>query len=132
MTLVTQKPIVVAITNCTEVEVASCGPATIKGTIAKTIFNTDAGRVRTIHHTVVSIGACSARCQLFQRLVSSVQSATPTITISKTLFSCTNKPSNVMGELPSSTTFVPRRSEEHTSELQSRFDLVCRLLLEKK
>src|SRR5699024_12845335 len=27
--------------------------------------------------------------------------------------------------------FCPR-SEEHTSELQSRFDLVCRLLLEKK
>src|SRR5207249_4768819 len=26
----------------------------------------------------------------------------------------------------------PNRSEEHTSELQSRFDLVCRLLLEKK
>src|SRR5699024_1023958 len=26
----------------------------------------------------------------------------------------------------------PIRSEEHTSELQSRFDLVCRLLLEKK
>src|SRR5699024_12008351 len=29
------------------------------------------------------------------------------------------------------TTRLPR-SEEHTSELQSRFDLVCRLLLEKK
>ena len=31
--------------------------------------------------------------------------------------------------------FTPKnhqRSEEHTSELQSRFDLVCRLLLEKK
>src|SRR5699024_11548108 len=27
---------------------------------------------------------------------------------------------------------LERRSEEHTSELQSRFDLVCRLLLEKK
>src|SRR5699024_12786121 len=27
---------------------------------------------------------------------------------------------------------VSGRSEEHTSELQSRFDLVCRLLLEKK
>src|SRR5699024_11752098 len=27
---------------------------------------------------------------------------------------------------------VITRSEEHTSELQSRFDLVCRLLLEKK
>src|SRR6266513_4749345 len=27
---------------------------------------------------------------------------------------------------------IGTRSEEHTSELQSRFDLVCRLLLEKK
>src|SRR5207248_4916163 len=27
---------------------------------------------------------------------------------------------------------TPRRSEEHTSELQSPYDLVCRLLLEKK
>src|SRR5206468_9731839 len=29
-------------------------------------------------------------------------------------------------------TFEINRSEEHTSELQSRSDLVCRLLLEKK
>src|SRR5699024_12820718 len=29
-------------------------------------------------------------------------------------------------------TVTGSRSEEHTSELQSRFDLVCRLLLEKK
>src|SRR5699024_11814362 len=28
--------------------------------------------------------------------------------------------------------YIAGRSEEHTSELQSRFDLVCRLLLEKK
>src|SRR5260370_23332435 len=27
---------------------------------------------------------------------------------------------------------LPRRSEEHTSELQSHLNLVCRLLLEKK
>src|SRR5437773_7684902 len=27
---------------------------------------------------------------------------------------------------------IPNRSEEHTSELQSHHDLVCRLLLEKK
>src|SRR6266540_5923033 len=27
---------------------------------------------------------------------------------------------------------APRRSEEHTSELQSHHDIVCRLLLEKK
>src|SRR5204862_6712006 len=31
-----------------------------------------------------------------------------------------------------SSTTIWRRSEEHTSELQSRRDLVCRLLLEKK
>src|SRR5699024_11705989 len=33
---------------------------------------------------------------------------------------------------PDITIVIPVRSEEHTSELQSRFDLVCRLLLEKK
>src|SRR5438270_8861337 len=31
-----------------------------------------------------------------------------------------------------STTFIISRSEEHTSELQSQSNLVCRLLLEKK
>src|SRR2546429_10016227 len=34
--------------------------------------------------------------------------------------------------LPRSGTASPSRSEEHTSELQSRLHLVCRLLLEKK
>src|SRR5699024_12879440 len=33
---------------------------------------------------------------------------------------------------PPSRSHAVGRSEEHTSELQSRFDLVCRLLLEKK
>src|SRR5207253_6304885 len=33
---------------------------------------------------------------------------------------------------PRSALFFHRRSEEHTSELQSRGHLVCRLLLEKK
>src|SRR5438067_9687557 len=33
---------------------------------------------------------------------------------------------------PSGSGSGKERSEEHTSELQSRFDLVCRLLLEKK
>src|SRR3989338_7893483 len=36
------------------------------------------------------------------------------------------------GHLGSQCTFVTFRSEEHTSELQSQFHLVCRLLLEKK
>src|SRR5438067_3914834 len=35
-------------------------------------------------------------------------------------------------ELEEPRLWLARRSEEHTSELQSRFDLVCRLLLEKK
>src|SRR5699024_12284722 len=34
--------------------------------------------------------------------------------------------------LPELMNLFKERSEEHTSELQSRFDLVCRLLLEKK
>src|SRR5437667_1571776 len=33
---------------------------------------------------------------------------------------------------PVLTVINPKRSEEHTSELQSHHDLVCRLLLEKK
>src|SRR3989442_2960649 len=33
---------------------------------------------------------------------------------------------------PGARAFIQRRSEEHTSELQSRPHLVCRLLLEKK
>src|SRR5690606_39741152 len=45
---------------------------------------------------------------------------------------------NVVESLPTGRSYqsylqlVPGRSEEHTSELQSRENLVCRLLLEKK
>src|SRR6266481_9431523 len=37
-----------------------------------------------------------------------------------------------IGFRPVPSEFACRRSEEHTSELQSQFHLVCRLLLEKK
>src|SRR2546427_4364713 len=37
-----------------------------------------------------------------------------------------------LGTIQSLTAAGPRRSEEHTSELQSQSNLVCRLLLEKK
>src|SRR5690349_24307326 len=37
-----------------------------------------------------------------------------------------------MSRIPDEQREVALRSEEHTSELQSRRDLVCRLLLEKK
>src|SRR2546422_1667021 len=41
---------------------------------------------------------------------------------------------SLIGSFAESATYVRqrRRSEEHTSELQSRLHLVCRLLLEKK
>src|SRR5688572_31306707 len=37
-----------------------------------------------------------------------------------------------MGKAPEPTQWTMNRSEEHTSELQSQSNLVCRLLLEKK
>src|SRR2546429_1271633 len=52
--------------------------------------------------------------------------------------SCANIPGSATSRLPcfSMVHLLPRsqilRSEEHTSELQSRLHLVCRLLLEKK
>src|SRR6266704_5768431 len=42
------------------------------------------------------------------------------------------EPAADRGALPAAGRRAAARSEEHTSELQSRFDLVCRLLLEKK
>src|SRR5207248_9521122 len=40
--------------------------------------------------------------------------------------------SRSMGSRPGRSSLLTKRSEEHTSELQSPYDLVCRLLLEKK
>src|SRR2546430_12086685 len=45
------------------------------------------------------------------------------------IISLPHKPSDF---LPLQVFFFPPRSEEHTSELQSQSNLVCRLLLEKK
>src|SRR5699024_12190537 len=44
----------------------------------------------------------------------------------------TSNVSDLQSSLQTKTTIIDKdgRSEEHTSELQSRFDLVCRLLLE--
>src|SRR2546428_5349848 len=42
------------------------------------------------------------------------------------------QPMQVLDQVPGQDLHRLRRSEEHTSELQSRSDLVCRLLLEKK
>src|SRR5207249_9215995 len=50
--------------------------------------------------------------------------------VSYACFSSAERPDG--GGLPAAAALLISRSEEHTSELQSRFDLVCRLLLEKK
>src|SRR2546421_7512625 len=45
---------------------------------------------------------------------------------------CCSQPSTLQGLSHKRRSGAHGRSEEHTSELQSRSDLVCRLLLEKK
>src|SRR2546421_5924136 len=45
---------------------------------------------------------------------------------------CSSTMSSACGRSSRSSSDFATRSEEHTSELQSRSDLVCRLLLEKK
>src|SRR5207249_10079276 len=45
---------------------------------------------------------------------------------------CLFQTDTIAGCVFAATVYYDPRSEEHTSELQSRFDLVCRLLLEKK
>src|SRR5690606_41752327 len=50
----------------------------------------------------------------------------------KKLKSLNNKLSSIEAEISQLEKEIKARSEEHTSELQSRENLVCRLLLEKK
>src|SRR5205085_6403594 len=50
----------------------------------------------------------------------------------KYTLSMAEMPDGLKIELPGKEPFVSPRSEEHTSELQSQSNLVCRLLLEKK
>src|SRR5690554_7538820 len=47
-------------------------------------------------------------------------------------FSVVNVDTTIIAQAPKMAPHVEARSEEHTSELQSRPHLVCRLLLEKK
>src|SRR5438034_3358981 len=67
---------------------------------------------------ISSQGTCTAASPTFTCALGTIaKSGAATVTIDYTV--------------PSSTT-ANQRSEEHTSELQSHSDLVCRLLLEKK
>src|SRR5690606_41943838 len=75
-------------------------------------------------------GTAPARCMTSPpspeiRIFNPIRSAAP-------LISRLNQPPICVPVLPATYGRMPRRSEEHTSELQSRENLVCRLLLEKK
>src|SRR5260370_29582004 len=77
-----------------------------------TLFRSDA-----VHFLHGEVGASERHAQRDERAVRREARST--------------EPDNVLRmSLP--TLIVPARSEEHTSELQSHLNLVCRLLLEKK
>src|SRR2546422_7189047 len=66
--------------------------------------------------------------------VSQIGARTTALLVSESPFGvlyCPTEPQVSVGGFPTRS-FTPCRSEEHTSELQSRLHLVCRLLLEKK
>src|SRR5438105_6069780 len=67
----------------------------------------------------------AANCESNSSAVSGLRNA-------KRMVSSTRQPLLSIGNSRHSPCRVRKRSEEHTSELQSRVDLVCRLLLEKK
>src|SRR5207249_8261814 len=70
----------------------------------------------------------SIACSMESISASAWPSATPGFRRAITCRKCEDRCSQAPGGSARGT----QRSEEHTSELQSRFDLVCRLLLEKK
>src|SRR5699024_12167154 len=74
-------------------------------------------------HVVITTSATTATPQRRYMLV-------PSVTMPMAALTDSVVSSDVDSSSGSAT--EPTRSEEHTSELQSRFDLVCRLLLEKK
>src|SRR5438477_8399306 len=56
----------------------------------------------------------------------------PYTTLFRSAPAAAGSPAKVGSPGPASSPATPPRSEEHTSELQSHVNLVCRLLLEKK
>src|SRR3712207_7638183 len=75
--------------------------------------------LETTHNNCKDTLCCHPEAQLKELII------VPSITFNKVKPHCTLRPQRVHP-------LFPDRSEEHTSELQSRQYLVCRLLLEKK
>src|SRR5699024_4006988 len=100
--------------------------------------NIETGPTTTINHIVPSIAtiipARSACVDNFPVKKSILIQAIPPNTSRARRIASTTNPNNVAKIKHTLANLLTKtlRSEEHTSELQSRFDLVCRLLLEKK
>src|SRR5699024_12198831 len=94
--------------------------------LANTIKKIDDIRVEGLVKGLTTIAVVLAEVTVFSKLAkgSGMISAGAGLTIMAAAIKIMVPPLKELGEM--------RRSEEHTSELQSRFDLVCRLLLEKK
>src|SRR5438067_3340890 len=89
-------------------------------------------------HTFTQPGSFPYFCRVHGSnfgMTGSVTVLTPDYSISmaaSTVTAFPNQTATFTGLLTTQSGYNSQRSEEHTSELQSRFDLVCRLLLEKK
>src|SRR5699024_12035937 len=81
--------------------------------------------------SVVSLGSVSGPLGSIGIITAPIDNAT-TVAISNDLILCMGILSFKIEYYINNQFKNSIRSEEHTSELQSRFDLVCRLLLEKK
>src|SRR2546426_8538977 len=79
----------------------------------------------TLFRSLKGVGSCSSATRKVSSKVGPMLPARPTRRPARSISLAV---SEVVVVLP----LVPVRSEEHTSELQSPCNLVCRLLLEKK
>src|SRR5690606_31667828 len=106
---------------------ASAGTARTTTAAAKRdAFSTTSGNMRDRLATTIASSPASAAVHPLNSEASptpAVAANTATATVASTMLRCTSVSAPSTSE---------RRSEEHTSELQSRENLVCRLLLEKK
>src|SRR5207249_11064667 len=86
--------------------------------------------VADIHHSGAT--RCVDMRQLHERRIACRSSANTAASSCGFTLPCAESRASMTNAIASTSFPVSPRSEEHTSELQSRFDLVCRLLLEKK
>src|SRR2546422_8591513 len=105
-------------------------------------------RIRRIPVLVLTVGLLIAVAPLFAHHANAVFDTEKKVTVKGTVvewlwanphcllrFDVTDDKGEVahwVGETQAPINMIGNRSEEHTSELQSRLHLVCRLLLEKK